>query len=94
MITNSIVHTHGILPSKEDGEGGRGGGGQFYWALGDLKFSLTTGMGEGGGGLSQMRGLKFSTLLRWDDRVFSTWGMEGVPPPLDSTFLLKISLSE
>ena len=45
-----LICTHGILLPKEDG-------GQFYGALGDLKVSSTSG------GLSQMGGLKFLTLL-------------------------------
>ena len=49
----------------------------FIRPWGDLKFSPTPG------GLSQMRGLKFSTLSGGgDNRVFPTGGMEGVPPQL------------
>ena len=40
----------GILPPHEDG-------GQFYWVLGGLQFSLTSG------GLSQMGGVKVSTFF-------------------------------
>ena len=43
------IHMESFL--QEDGQGG-----QFYWALSDLKFSPTSG------GLSQIGGLKFFTL--------------------------------
>ena len=51
-------------------------GGQFYWALGTLKFSSTPG------GLSQMRGLKFFTLFFWGgggQLAFLCCGDEGSP---------------
>ena len=58
-------------------------GGTIFWALGDLKFSPTTGRG---GGRSQMEGLRFSTLLGDNNKVFSTGGMEGVPTLLAKNY--------
>ena len=57
-------------------------GGQFYWILGDLKFSPTPW------GLSQMGGLKFFTLLREDNKSFLNWGMEGESPPTGQNLLI------
>ena len=54
--------------------------GQFYHTLGGLKFSSIPGE------LSQMEGFKFSTLLQGHNTVFSTEGMEGVPPPLTKNY--------
>ena len=74
-------------------------GGQLYRALGDLKFSSNLG-----GGLSQMRGLKFFTLLREGQQAILFWGNGGCPShtgqkfahhspmrkslPVDSQFLI------
>ena len=59
------------------------GRGQFYQALGDLKFSPPPG------GLSQMGGLKFFTQLGGEIKVFST-GEDGrrLPPPLTKNLLI------
>lgn len=62
-----LICTHGILLPKEDG-------GQIYGALGDLKVSSISG------GL--MEGFKVFHTFGGDNRVFSTGGIEGVPPPL------------
>ena len=69
-----LICTHGILLPKEDG-------GQFYGALGDLKVSSTSG------GLSQMEGFKVFHTFGGDNRIFSTGGIEGVPPPLAKNLL-------
>lgn len=57
FLSNSF-RFHEILPLLK-----KIGGGQFYPALGDLKFSLTSG-----GEVSQMEGLKFSILFFWGGR--------------------------
>ena len=79
LLTWLSVHTnvsHRILPLRR-----WGGGKEFYWAWGTLNFHLSLG------GLSQMGGLKLSTFFWGDNRVFSPWGMEGVPhPPLAKNY--------
>ena len=80
-----LQFNHGILlPPQEDGKG------QFYQALGDLKFSPAPG------GLSLMEGLKSFTLFLGGggvggvggNKVFFTGGMGGVPPPLAKNLLI------
>ena len=56
--------------------------GQFFGPWGILNFHLQLD----GGGLSQMEGLKFSTLLGDNNKVFSTGGMEGVPTLLAKNY--------
>ena len=57
-------------------------GGQFYWALGDLKFSPTSG------GLSQVVFLKFFSLFLGGQQGFLYWGNEGVSSPLAKNLLI------
>ena len=55
--------------------------GQFYWALGDLKLSVTSA------GVHHMRNLQFFTFEE-DNKVFSIGREGGVPSPLFKNLLM------
>ena len=78
LFVKGEIHEYGIFLPQEDE-----GGGQFYWALGDLKFSSNLG------GLSQMGRLKSYTLLG-GQQGFPYWGIGGVPHPLTKNLLISL----